>query len=127
MNEFKSLHVFVCNQHLRTVSACLLLCSHRNNLLGLQVEVFPQRWQLGFVYGIVRYWISVQHTSSAVWLFVGAAVLVVHGSHPLGCILGDGHSWICIFVPVHLQDFRICEGRLESGVSQGAWVPCLSQ
>lgn len=99
-------------------------------LLGLQVEVIPQRWQLGFVYGLVRYWISVQHTSSAVWLFVSAAVFVVHGSHPLGCILGDGHSWICIFFPVYLQDFRICEGRLESGFVRApmdTWVPCLSQ
>lgn len=90
-----------------------------NHLLGLQVEVIPQRWQLGFVHGLVRYRISVQHTSPSVWLFVGAAVLVVHGSHPLGCILGDGHSWICIFFLVHLQDLRICEGRLVSIV----WAP----
>lgn len=107
--KFARLH---CVVHLDCVSMSVTWLVF-NHLLGLQVEVIPQRWQLGFVYGLVRYRISVQHTSSPVWLFVGAAVLVIHGSHPLGCILGDGHSWICIFFPVHLQDFRICEGRLE--------------
>ncbi len=79
----------------------------------VQVEVIPQRWQLGFIHGLVRCWLPVQHATPAVWVLVSAIILVLHGADPLGCVFGDGHSWICFLVPVYVQDFCICESRLE--------------
>lgn len=91
------------------------LCAHVSaQLVGfVQVAVIPQRWQLGFIHGLVRSWLPVQHATPAVWVLVSAIILVLHGADPLGCVSGDGHSWICFLVPVYVQDFCICESRLE--------------
>lgn len=78
----------------------------------MQVEVVHQRWEFGSIYGLICSRLSVQHTASTVWVSVSPALLVVHGPHPLGRIFGHGYSWLCIFLPVHLQNLCICEGRL---------------
>jgi hypothetical protein len=93
----------------------LILCADASaKIVGyVQVEVIPQRWQLGFIYGLIRSWLPVQHATPAVWVLVSAIVLVLHGTDPLGCVFGDGHSWICLLIPVYIQDLCICESRLE--------------
>ena len=94
---------------------CSLLCAHASaQLVGfVQVEVIPQRWQLGFIHGLICSWLPVQHATPAVWVFVSAIILVLYGTDPLGCVSGDGHSWICFLVPVYVQDLCICESRLK--------------
>ena len=79
----------------------------------VQVEIVPQRWQLGAIHGLIRSWLPVQHVTPAVWVLVSAVILVLHGTDPLGCVFSDGHSWICFLVPVYIQDLCICESRLE--------------
>ncbi len=79
----------------------------------LQVEVILQGWQLGSLYGHLCSGLFGQHAAFAVWILVCAVVSVVHGADPLGCVFGNGHSWVCIFLPVHIQNLCICEGRLS--------------
>ena len=78
----------------------------------VQVEVVSQRRQLGPIYGLIRSRVLIQHATSAVWLLVSAFVFVIHDSDPLGCVSGNGHSWIRFLILVHIQDFCVCEGRL---------------
>lgn len=76
----------------------------------LQVEILFQGRQSCAVYGHLRSWIPGQHASSAVWGVVSPLIFVLHGAHPLGSISCHGYGGLCIFIPVYLQDFCLCEG-----------------
>ena len=82
-------------------------------LVLLQVEVLLQRRQSCVVHGHLCSWLPGQHTTSAVWGIVGAAVLVLHGAHSVGSVPRYGNSGLCLIIPFHLQDLCLCEGRLN--------------